>query len=387
MIQRLLQNTININLEKFPVTAIVGPRQSGKTTLAKMLKPDYRYVNLEIPAERLFAKEDPQGFLQNYRDGVIIDEVQYAPELFSYLQVMVDAHGSKGRFILTGSQNFLMMEKLSQSLAGRVAIYQLLPFASSELVNTPYTNNDWESDIVAGFYPGLRVNDIGPSLFYDSYLQTYVERDVRMIKNISNLDLFQKFIKLLAGRVGQLYNQSAMAIELGIDHKTINAWMTVLEASFITFRLKPYFENFSKRLIKSPKVYFYDVGLVSHLLGIRSVDQLNQHFAKGSLFENLVILELYKNIAGRGARPELYFWRDVSGHEIDLLLPEGNVLKVMEIKSSKTMHQDFIKNLRFLSSVADNKYQILKYLVLGNDQLQFRTDYTVLSYKHLQSML
>lgn len=335
LIERSLGSTIERNLSKFPILSITGPRQSGKTTLAKMICPYYKYVNLENPSDRLFANEDPVGFLDTYQNGVIIDEIQYVPELFSYLQVRTDERRRMGEYIITGSQNFLMMEKITQSLAGRVAIFHLLPFSVSELETTLLASPEWQADILSGFYPGKRVRNIETALFYDSYIQTYVERDVRQVKNILNLDLFQRFIRLLAGRVGQIFNQSNLSVELGVDHKTIYAWMSVLETSFIAFRLPPYFENFSKRMIKAPKIYFYDVGLAAYLLGIRNMQQLQTHYALGNLFENHVIAEMMKLAWNDSKRPEFYFWRDTANHEIDLIIPEGNTIKAIEIKSGK----------------------------------------------------
>ncbi len=384
MIDRAIAPKITELLAKYPIISITGPRQSGKTTLAKLLKPDYKYVTLENPSDRLFAQQDPVGFLETYQNGVILDEVQYVPELFSYLQVFTDARQRNGEYILTGSQNFLLMEKITQSLAGRVAIFNLLPFSIEELKNTKYAQLHWENQLINGFYPRKLVADIDATSFYDSYLQTYVERDVRQVKNILDLDLFQRFIRLLAGRIGQLFNQNSLGVELGLNNKTINAWMSVLETSFIAYRLNPYFENFNKRLVSTPKVYFYDTGLASHLLGIKSKEELDIHFAKGSLFENLVINELLKVELNKGKRPQFYFWRDASQHEVDILIQNGTALEAIELKSGKTIQPDYFKGLNYLKKIrpATNLY-----LVYGGDQYQKRTDYKIYGVEHLNKIL
>jgi predicted AAA+ superfamily ATPase len=383
MIARTIAHKVNELLGKYPIVSITGPRQSGKTTLTKLLRPDYEYVSLENPSDRLFAQQDPVGFLETYQNGVILDEVQYVPELFSYLQVYTDARQRLGEYILTGSQNFLLMEKITQSLAGRVAIFNLLPFAVEELQGTAYLSDDWESQLIQGFYPRKLVNGISSEDFYDSYLQTYIERDVRQVKNIMNLDLFQRFIRLLAGRIGQLFNQNSLGVELGLDNKTINAWMSVLETSFVAYRLNPYFENFSKRLVSTPKVYFYDTGLAAHLLGIRTTEELNVHFAKGNLFENLVITELMKKTLNQGKRPQFYFWRDSAQHEIDLLVQNGVQLEAIEIKSGKTIQQDFFKGLNYLKKINPTTNS---YVVYGGDQFQKRSDAIVYGFNQLDKL-
>lgn len=383
MIARTIAHKVNELLGKYPIVSITGPRQSGKTTLTKLLRPDYQYVSLENPSDRLFAQQDPVGFLETYQNGVILDEVQYVPELFSYLQVYTDARQRLGEYILTGSQNFLLMEKITQSLAGRVAIFNLLPFAVEELQGTAYLSDDWESQLIQGFYPRKLVNGISSEDFYDSYLQTYIERDVRQVKNIMNLDLFQRFIRLLAGRIGQLFNQNSLGVELGLDNKTINAWMSVLETSFVAYRLNPYFENFSKRLVSTPKVYFYDTGLAAHLLGIRTTEELNVHFAKGNLFENLVITELMKKTLNQGKRPQFYFWRDSAQHEIDLLVQNGVQIEAIEIKSGKTIQQDFFKGLNYLKKINPTTNS---YVVYGGDQFQKRSDAIVYGFNQLDKL-
>ncbi|KAA9356289.1 ATP-binding protein [Larkinella humicola] len=383
MIDRQLTHRASEMLRKYPIITITGPRQSGKTTLAKFLKPDYRYVSLERLAEREFARQDPKGFLETYQNGVILDEVQYVPDLFSYLQVATDERQRTGEYILTGSQNFLLMKSITQSLAGRVAVFNLLPLSWQELRSTTYQPASWETYIVSGSYPRKLVHDIDADGFYDSYLQTYVERDVRQVKNILNLNLFQKFIQLLAGRIGQLFNQQSLAVELGIDNKTVNAWLTVLETSFIAYRLPPYYQNFSKRIVKTPKVYFYDTGLAAYLLGIRSVDDLGVHFARGALFENLIINELTKNWLNQGQRPPFYFWSDQSNHEIDLLIDRGKSLTAVEIKSGRTIQPDFFKGLDYFQKLAP---QTTSTLVYGGNDAQQRTDARVLTINELDGL-
>ena len=383
MINRQLTERASDMLQKYPIITITGPRQSGKTTLAKLLRPAYRYVSLESLAEREFARQDPKGFLETYQNGVILDEVQYVPALFSYLQVVTDERQRTGEYILTGSQNFLLMEQITQSLAGRVAVFNLLPLSWTELRGTSYAPASWEQYLVNGSYPRKIVYNIDAVGFYDSYLQTYVERDVRQVKNILNLGLFQRFIYLLAGRIGQLFNQQSLAVELGVDNKTINAWLSVLETSFIAYRLQPYYQNFNKRIVKTPKVYFYDTGLAAYLLGIRSVEDLAMHFAKGSLFENLVINELTKNWLNQGKRPSFYFWSDQSSHEIDLIIDRGVSLNAIEIKSGRTIQPDFFKGLRYFSKLSPASTLSLLY---GGDSAEQRTGIRVLSLNELEEL-
>lgn len=376
MVFRQLTGRIDEMLGKYPIVSLMGPRQAGKTTLARMVRPDYQYVTLENISTRQFAQQDPKGFLETYQNGVILDEVQYVPELFSYLQVFTDERNRKGEYILTGSQNFLMMEQITQSLAGRVALFHLLPFSWDELQDTDYQPENWESYILTGSYPRKIVDDIDATSFYDNYLRTYIERDVRQVKNILDLGLFQRFIQLLAGRIGQLFNQQSLGVELGIDNKTVNAWLSVLETSFVAFRLQPYYQNFSKRVVSTPKVYFYDVGLAAYLLGIRTEAELNLHFAKGTLFENLVINELQKNVLNKGQQPRFYFWRDYSQNEVDLLIQEGTQLKAVEIKSGKTIQPDFFKGLNQFEKIVPDTQRILFY---GGDEFQKRSQALVCS--------
>jgi hypothetical protein len=366
-------------LSKFPLLAITGPRQSGKTTFARRLKPDYTYVNLELPETRNFAKADPLGFLRSYQNGVILDEVQWVPELFSYLQVLTDERNIVGEYILTGSQNFLLSNQITQSLAGRVALLNLLPFSMHEL--SPHMNiSSWEELVVNGGYPRKYQFDIAPNDYYPNYIQTYIERDVRQILNVMDLGNFQKFLQLLAGRVGQIFNQSNFSNELGIDQKTVNAWLSVLETSFIAFRLPSYYRNFNKRILKSSKVYFYDTGVACSLLGIKKTEDMNVHFARSPLFENMIILELMKKELNIGNKPSLYYWRDNHQNEIDLLQEKDGQLTAIEIKSSETYHTDFLKGLKYFRKIAPES--ALKLIYAGSIN-QERDGFQISNYKNL----
>ena len=376
MIARTITPKVLELLEKFPIVAITGPRQSGKTTLSKIVKPNYKYVNLENLSDREFAKTDPMGFLQTYQNGVIIDEIQNVPSLFSYLQVVTDERNRNGEYIITGSQNFLMMEQISQSLAGRVALFTLLPMSIQELENTTYKPISWEEYALSGSYPRKIIQNIDASDYYENYIKTYVERDVRLLKNISNLDLFQKFIKLVAGRVGQLFNQSSLGNELDLDNKTINSWFTLLETSFLTFKLHPYHSNFNKVIVKTPKIYFHDTGLLCYLLGIHKKEDLELHFAKGNIYENLVISEMYKNSINNRTKSKMYFWRDKSQNEVDLIIENGLNLNAIEIKSGKTINQNFFKGLNYFKKL---KTDTQLHLIYGGNENQERTNYKISS--------
>ena len=383
MIHRLITNKVLELLEKFPIIAINGPRQSGKTTLSKIVKPNYKYVNLENLSDREFAKTDPMGFLETYRNGVVIDEIQNVPSLFSYLQIVTDERNINGEYIITGSQNFLMMEQITQSLAGRVALFTLLPFSIQELESTKYKIENWENYALSGSYPRKIIQDIDAADYYENYIKTYVERDVRLLKNISNLDLFQKFIQLLAGRVGQLFNQSSLGNELDLDNKTINSWFTLLETSFLTFKLQPYHSNFNKVIVKTPKIFFHDTGLLCYLLGIRSTADLELHFAKGNIFENLAISELYKNNINNSSRAKFYFWRDKSQNEVDLIIESGLKINAIEIKSSKTINTKFFKSLTYFKALKPDANLQLIYAGKENQQRSDQNVYSILNLPNL----
>jgi predicted AAA+ superfamily ATPase len=383
MIQRAIAHKVLELLSKFPIIAITGPRQSGKTTLSKMIKPDYNYVNLENLSDREFATTDPIGFLNTYKNGVIIDEIQNVPSLFSYLQIVTDERNINGEYIITGSQNFLMMEQITQSLAGRVALFTLLPFSFKELENTKYKPKAWEEYALSGSYPRKIIQDIQSADYYDNYLKTYVERDVRLLKNITNLDVFQKFIQLLSGRVGQLFNQTSLGNELDLDNKTINSWFTLLEASFITFKLQPFHKNYNKRLVKTSKIYFNDIGLLCYLLGIRTETDLENHYAKGSIFENLIILELLKNSINDSSKSKFYFWRDTSQNEVDLIIETGNKVAAIEIKAGKTINQSFFKGLDYFKKINTDASLSVIY---GGFESQQRTNYAIYNLNDLPNL-
>jgi predicted AAA+ superfamily ATPase len=342
MFQRKLKLKVQKLFEKFPMVAIVGPRQSGKTTLARDAFPTLSYVNLEAVHVREIAQNDPLGFLKSYANGAIFDEIQNVPTLFSYLQVISDERGTAGQYVLTGSHHFLLLEKISQSLAGRIALTTLLPLALNEL------NPQIKSPFLAtfeGFYPGMHSGKIDPNDFFGNYLASYVERDVRQIINLRDLSTFQKFLRLCAGRAGQLLNLSSLANDCGISQPTIRQWLSVLEASFIVFLLQPNHNNFNKRLIKSPKLYFHDTGLLCNLLGISNASQLESHHLRGEIFENLIIGDIAKSFYNSGQLPPMSFWRNQSGIEIDLIVEKDGKTHAIEIKSGQTMRQDFLKNL------------------------------------------
>jgi uncharacterized protein len=343
MIARTLTSKILALAEKFQVITLTGPRQSGKTTLVKAAFPVLPYVSLEEPDIRQVALIDPRGFLSNYPDGAILDEVQNTPDLFSYIQRIVDEN-RQVQFILTGSSNFLLMEKINQTLAGRTAVLQLLPFSMAEL--EPGAES-YESLIFKGQYPRIYDRAISPTDFYPAYIQTYIERDVRMIKNIGDINAFVQFTQLCAGRTGQLLNYTGLANDAGISPNTAKAWLSILESSYILYRLHPFHKNFNKRLIKSPKLYFYDTGVVCSLLGIRDENQVNHHFMKGALFENLIINEFIKRNFHRGDHRQPYFWQDSQGKEIDCLLVDGETIVPVEIKSGKTISTSYFDNLKY----------------------------------------
>lgn len=357
MIQRNAAKTLVRLSDQFKAVAVTGPRQSGKTTLVRAVFTGKPYVNLENPDSRRFAMDDPRGFLSQYPGGAILDEVQRVPELFSYLQQVLDEFDGTGMFILTGSNNFLLQENISQSLAGRVGYLFLLPLSLSELGWNSTSSNKL---IFRGGYPALYSSSADSSLFYANYLRTYVERDVRLIKNITDLFAFEKFLRLCAGRTGQLLNMSSIAMESGVDVKTIGSWIGVLETSFIAFRLQPYHKNYNKRIVKMPKLYFYDTGLAVALMGIENTDQLAIHPFRGNLFENMVILELMKRRYNKALQKKLYFWRDNSGHEIDVIMERAGAQLPLEIKSGKTVSDDFFKGLDYWRKLtgADQGYLV-----------------------------
>jgi predicted AAA+ superfamily ATPase len=349
MILRVAQAEL-INLSKqYKAIAVIGPRQSGKTTLVKSGFPDKPYVNLENPDMRNFALEDPIAFLGQFPNGAILDEVQRTPELFSYLQQILDENDQTAQFILTGSNNFLLQQSITQSLAGRIGYLNLLPFSLSEIKGiAPVEIHEL---LFKGFYPPLYDKPFEIQKWFSNYIRTYIERDVRQLRSIENLVVFEKFLKLCAGRVGQLLNKNALALETGVDSKTIESWIGVLEASFIIFRLQPHHKNFNKRIVKMPKLYFYDVGLASALLGVQEAGQLEFHPFKGGLFENMVVVELLKQRLNKGKLNNMYFWRNSKGNEIDIVIDNFDELIPIEIKSGKTITNDYFKGLKYWNNL------------------------------------
>jgi predicted AAA+ superfamily ATPase len=351
---------------QFKAIAITGPRQSGKTTLAKTVFPGKPYVSLETPDERERAIRDPRHFLSRFPDGCILDEVQRAPDLFSYLQENLDAQSKAGRFILTGSQQFGMMEKISQTLAGRIGILSLLPFSASELNRGNFLANDIDTTLWRGAYPPVFDQHIDPQLWFDAYITTYIERDVRQIINVKDIALFQRFLSLCAGNTGGFFNASRIGNDCGLNHGTVSSWLSVLEASYIAFRIPPHHRNYRKRVVKTPKLYFWDTGLAVRLLGIESARQLSTHPLRGNLFENWVITELLKGRFSRGKKSNLFFWRNNTGLEVDVIAEQANKLRPIEIKSGATLTSDWFKAInQWLALAGDDA--VSPSLIYGGD--------------------
>ena len=362
----------------------MGPRQSGKTTLVRYLFPDKEYISLENPEKRKYAIEDPVGFLNDIQKGAILDEVQRVPDLFSYLQGVLDNSKAKGRFILTGSNNLLLNQSITQTLAGRVAHINLLPFTNSEIEDSNSNKSDKEL-IVSGFYPPVFDQELDPAEWYPSYIRTYIERDVRQIKNITDLILFEKFIRILAGRTAQELNLTSISNDCGVDVKTIQSWVSVLETSYIIFLLKPHHKNFNKTIVKRPKLFFYDTGIVCSLLGITSIDQVNSHPLKGSLFETMVVSEQVKRQSFSSKSGNLFYWRDKTGHEIDLLIERAESIYPIEIKSASTLNTDFFKNLIYYGNLSKVKESALLYA--GNETQNRSDGIKVMNWRRFKSDL
>jgi uncharacterized protein len=337
---------------QYRALVLLGPRQSGKTTLARSLFPEFRYLSLEDPDVRSRALSDPRGLLGESASSLVLDEVQRAPDLLSYLQGILDDPASKRRFILTGSQNLLLAEKVSQTLAGRTRIFSLLPLSQHELVeNGVRTDDRLEDRLYRGGYPRIYDQGLDPSEWLAQYYATYVERDVRSLSTISNLDLFDRYVRLLAGRTGQLLNLSSLGSDSGVSQPTAAAWLSILKTSYICLTLEPHFKNFSKRLIKSPKPYFYDTGLLCYLLRITAPEQIFSHPLRGAIFENWVVTERIKAFFNAGKEAPLYFWRDSKGHEVDLVIDRGTLLEPAEIKSGATFDPSFSAGLKYFASL------------------------------------
>ena len=387
MLSRDIQQELKAAASQYPVVALLGPRQAGKTTVLKATFPQYTYVLLEDLDKLDFALSDPKGFLSQYSNehGLIIDEAQKAPLLFSYLQGIVDKEKLPGRFILSGSQNFYLSEQISQTLAGRVCILTLLPLALREMKAANCLPDRYERLLFQGQYPRIYAHEIDPHKWYLNYIRTYIERDVRQIKHITDLHLFQKFIGLCAGRIGQMLNLSQLSRDCGITTKTATSWLSLLEASYLVFLLYPYHKNFNKRLVKSPKLYFYDTGVACALLRISSLDQLATHYLKGALFESFVISELLKDSYNKGLMPHMYFWRDQSDNEVDCLIEKAAEVIPIEIKSSETINSKFFDGLRNWSRHAEQD-PAKGYLIYGGTENQKRSMGQVLAWSSMDEI-
>lgn len=382
MIERNIKDKLTFLTSKFPVVTLTGIRQCGKSTLLRNCFTDYKYVSLEDIDIRRIAQTDPRGFLDSFGTRIIIDEAQYAPDLFSYIQTKVDEVNNAGMYILAGSHNFLLMENISQSLAGRAAILRMAPFSISELAQAdllPETIDKW---LFTGGFPRIYDKEIPPTDYFPSYIQTYIERDIRTLRNVGNLSLFIKFLKLCAARIGQLLNMQSLANECGVSVATAHAWLSILETSYVVFLLRPYYKNFNKRLVKTPKLYFYDTGLAASLLGLTDSSQMTLHYLRGELFENMVIAEKMKGCYAQGKEPQMYFWRDSNQNEVDLLTEDGMQLNAFEIKSSATMNADFFKCLKRFADISGLMSENLN-VVYGGDMNITTQQGNYISWKNL----
>lgn len=388
MISRVLEARVRELAGKFPVVTITGPRQSGKTTLCRSVFPDKPYASLEAPDLQEYARRDPRGFLAERRDGAVLDEVHRVPDLLSYIQTLVDEDPTRGRFILTGSANFALLQSLGQSLAGRTALLELLPLGLEEVRRFPDPPRDLSTLLCRGSYPATYDRGLDPGDWYPSYVATYVERDVRSILNVGDLVAFQSFVRLCAGRVAQLVNLSSLGTDAGVTHGTAKAWLSVLDAGYIAWRLPPFHANVTKRLIKAPKLHFLDSGLVCYLLGIRSPDQLADHPLRGAIFETWVAAEIMKARVHRGLPASLSFFRDRKGAEVDLLVDLGRSFLAVETKSGRTIASDFFAGLQsFDALVAGSSLgrSVQSFVVYGGSESQERSRARVVSWSDLDT--
>ncbi len=396
MIERTMEKTLVASARAYPMLTVTGPRQSGKTTLVRKVFRKHEYVSLENPDDRAFALEDPRGFLNRFSGDVILDEVQRAPDLLSYLQGRVDEDDRPGHYILTGSQNFLLLEKVSQSLAGRTALFQLLPFSQAELAGrNPMALEEIGRKIpkrrpvdvklfevlFKGFFPRIHDKGLKPQDWLRNYYQTYIERDVRSIVQVGDMETFGRFVRLCAGRTGQILNLSSLGADCGVSHATARRWLSVLEASFIVYLLRPHYANFSKRLIKSPKLYFIDTGLLCYLLRIRSSEELAMHALRGAVFETLVLAELLKSALNQGIDPDVHFWRDVGGHEVDFVLSQGHTLVPVEAKSGETIVGDYFKGIEYWRGLPGQE-EGPSAIVYGGDASMMRNHTALYAWSH-----
>lgn len=380
MFKRDLETELKQLAKGYPVVTVIGPRQSGKTTIVQHAFPDKKYANLEFPDIRSLATADPRGFLDQFPNGAILDEIQRLPDLLSYIQPIVDKKDKKGMFILTGSHQLELQQAISQSLAGRTAILTLLPLTYNEIEKAGFelSINEW---LLKGGYPRIYKENLDPTKAYRNYFQTYVERDLRQVIQVKDLTQFERFVQILAGRIGQILNMEEIGGEVGISSNTVKHWISILEASFIIFRLPPYFENFGKRIIKSPKLFFNDVGLATYLLGIENETQLNRDPLRGNLFENAIILELKKSRLNSGLDPSLFYYRDIQKNEVDVIFKKGHELVPIEIKSSKTFHPEFIQKLEHFQTIAKNR-ATKSYLIYAGESEQNVKGTKLLNFKH-----
>ncbi len=370
ILERTMASRLIKLARKFPVVTVTGPRQSGKTTLVHGVFKDYKYVSLENPDVREFAMSDPRLFLSRHTPPVILDEVQRVPGLLSYIQTIVDESGRDGMYILTGSNNLMLLENVSQSLAGRTALLNLLPFSFEEIASGHLKSVSLEETLFTGSYPRIYAKGLRPDEFYGNYIATYVERDVRRIIKVTDLDKFQRFLKMCAARCGQLINLSSLGNDCGINHSTAKAWLSLLETCYIIYQLQPHFENLGKRLMKSPKLYFLDTGLLCYLLGIQKHDELVSHPMRGHIFETWVLNELLKSRFNSGLRSNLYFWRDHVGHEVDCIIDNGSALKAIEVKSGTTLAEDHFEGLNYFKKLAKEKAAQTWLIYAGADSHQ-----------------
>ena len=385
MIERNIAPVLLQLATQFPVITLTGPRQSGKTTLTRRLFSDKPYVTLEDPDTRRFATEDPRGFLMQFAQGAILDEIQRAPELTSYLQGMVDADPKPGRFVLTGSHQFELMSQVSQSLAGRTAVLRLLPFTLAEVhrLRGGMASPDLAQTLLTGFYPRIHDQSLDPSQALADYFATYVQRDLRQLAAVQDLQRFERFVRLCAGRTGQLLNLSSLGNDAGVTHSTARAWIDLLQSSYIVHLLPPWFANTGKRLVKASKLYFHDVGLACWLLGLRSAAQVARDPLWGSLFENFVIMEAMKDRLNAGATAEMYFYRDSEGNEVDLLIPVGTKMHAIEIKAGATINPDYFKGLKTFAAHQPAVFAS-GCVVFGGADGQSRSDWPVHAWHQLQ---
>ena len=383
MIKRTLEHKIKEALKRFPVVLITGPRQSGKTTLVESIFPHKPYYSFENHDSREIANADPRGLLEKLPDGAVFDEIQHCPKLLSYIQGVVDKKKQNGMFILTGSQNILLLKEVKQSLAGRVSILELLPFSFKEIGNK--LGNDVDEIMWKGFFPRVWDQKIDPPEAMRNYVKTYIERDVREVIDVRNISTFHKFLRLCAGRVGEVLNLTSISNDLGVSSTTVREWLSVLEVSYVVYLLPAYYENINKKMIKSPKLYFIDTGLAAYLLGIENSSQLSRDPARGSLFENLIVIELLKHFYSQGKDAPLHFFRDKTGHEVDVVVEQARKLVGIEIKAGSTFNMEWLKGLKYFKKIKQNSI-IGSHVVYGGKENNRIEDFRIWPYNDLNKL-